>query len=388
VVRRHEYDAVLRRATQQALNAVNLQSTFVQRGACGAGHHAGLSSIWRSVGDHGTVRVVAHRDKTERKDVDVARAASLWNVNPKAVYKWIKEGRRVDFFDTASGSYLAPEARVRSAKVIRRNDLFTEPFKVPRAALGDAERDDRIRPSRDGRFSLDDVDMLRAIARGEPTVPVPKAFTAAESGQPQGADTPTEPDDLVFYLAGDQGEDGENSNGEREDENGKDESSKDKDKGENGTDPVQVHPRRAELDRVIEEARRGHPAPYWYYYTDDEIANGDAVYPPTTPISAWWKTPPEVLAAVPEGHTLRAWYPGCVAFVEKDIILMDLYGSAPGDHARRWLKGRVTPKQWAGYACFEPGEGLYIFYAIYRDAAHPRDDVVRILAQPEPSSGA
>jgi hypothetical protein len=306
--------------------------------------------------------------------VDVARAASLWNVDTKAVYKWIKEGR-VDFFDTASRPYLAPEARVRSAKLLRRNDLHVEPFKVPRAVLSDAERRDLIRPSPDGRFSLDDVDRLHASARGEPIVPVPKAFTGAESGQPQAADLPPEPDEPVFLLVRDQGED--EADGKGEDKTGKD-------KGENGKDLVRVHPRRAELDRVIEESRRGRPVPHWYYYTDDEIANGDAVYPRTTPISAWWKTPREVLAAVSEEHTLWAWYPGRVSFVDKDIICMDLYGSTPGHHARRCLRGRVTPKDWAQYAFFEPAEGQYIFYAIYRNAAHPRDDVVRILAQPEP----
>jgi hypothetical protein len=322
------------------------------------------------------LRDMARHDETEGNELSVTQAASRWGVTRAAVYNWIKEGK-VDFFSREGGAYVAPKAKVHAAKRIPRQQLLGPPFKILAPVLGDAERRGLVRPSREDHFSLDDVDTLRDIARGgEPTVPASKALEAAERGQLQPAERPPEPDDLMLLLVRDQGEDGDHSTDEGEDKNGKERA-----KGDKGKEPVQVHPRQAELDRVIEEARRGRPAPYWYYYTDDEIANGDAVYLPTTPMSAWWKTPRALSAAAPEGRTLRTWYPGRVSVVDKDIICMDLYG--PPGQGRRLLTGRMTPKEWAQYAHFEPEEGQYIFYASYRNAADPRDDVIRILMQAE-----
>jgi hypothetical protein len=322
------------------------------------------------------VRDVARQDTTERTNLTVTEAASLWNVTPSAIYTWIKKGW-LDCFNEARGVKLAPEASVRSAKVLQRSALFIEPFKIARALLSEAERQKLICPSpegRDGRFSLDDVAQLKTFARdGMPTGPAPQGSVGAEGREPDDADEQSHQHEPVLRVVPDDGtdEDRERSEGDGE--------------REGGENRAQVNPRQAELDAVVEAARREDvDPPPWFWWPTPEYARGDAVYPPTTRIGEWWKAPEEMPSEVADGRPLALWYAGRVAYVDNEHVRLTLYGPAHAHyHDHRGFKRRMTREEWARYARFEPEAGQYVFYAIYRHAANPRNEDVRILAQPE-----
>jgi hypothetical protein len=304
-----------------------------------------------------------------RKDVSVARAASLWDVTPAVVYKWIKVGQ-VDFFDDTSGAYVATEADVRSAKRIRRKQLRLPPFKISESAVGEAERRGLIRPSADNRFSLDDINLLQEIARGGGPIVPPAEACAAEESQQQGADEQPRGDDRVLRLVWDDGE-------------------ADGGKADDSKAVVHAKPRQVELDAVLNDARRGKATPFWFYYSIPALMRGDSAYPPTTPISKWWRIPIEVQAEASNDHPLREWFAGRVAYIDNEVIRLDLCGPAHVHHEfHTWFRCPVTPDEWARLARFEPREGQHIFYARYHDAANLNDGLVRILAQPGQTDGA
>jgi hypothetical protein len=291
-------------------------------------------------------------------EVTVARAASLWTVSQQSVFEWHKQGT-IKIFRHVDGQLRAAVSDVRSAKVLRQKHLFNV-TKAPKEVVGEAERRGLVRSSPDGRFSLDDADIIRRLHAGE--------VLPADGRQPQGAGEQPHQDDRPLHLVQDDGEA--------------------QDEGQNLVQANPVNPRQAELDAVIEDARRGGPVPYWYYYSNEALARGDAVYPPTTPIREWWRTPREVQAEVSDGHALREWFAGRVAYLDDKVIRLYLCGPAHIHvEEHRWCWRPVTREEWKRCARFEPEEGQYVFYAVYQDAADPRNGLSRILAQPERTEG-
>jgi hypothetical protein len=112
--------------------------------------------------------------------ITVTASARLWGVTRQTAHKWFRQDR-LAMMRRGPRGLEAPELAVRRAQVFSASDLIDK-FKIPRETLATAERDGRVR-SVDGRFSLEDLDVLRGrLVRSPPppSAPPKRRLTAAE----------------------------------------------------------------------------------------------------------------------------------------------------------------------------------------------------------------
>jgi len=90
--------------------------------------------------------------------IGVSAAARRWQVERQTAHKWFRSGQVANVEHDVRG-LRAPERDVHAAKVLSPSHL-EQRFQVAGDTLADAEREGRVRAT-DGRFSLDDLDILR-----------------------------------------------------------------------------------------------------------------------------------------------------------------------------------------------------------------------------------